>query len=63
VRWEPVASREVAGRLTELALAHGVPLTRLGETGGDSLAVEGQFEIPVSELRDAWTATLPAALS
>ncbi|MGY2876589.1 phosphoribosylformylglycinamidine synthase subunit PurL [Marmoricola sp. URHA0025 HA25] len=49
-------------RLTELALEHGVPLSRLGQTGGDSLDVDGQFEIPLDELRDTWTATLPAAL-
>jgi phosphoribosylformylglycinamidine synthase len=57
-----VAAEEV-GRLTELALEHGVPLTHLGETGGTTLAVEEQFEIPVAELRATWTATLPAALS
>jgi phosphoribosylformylglycinamidine synthase len=57
-----VAPADVA-RLTELALEHGVPLTHLGATGGDALAVEGLFEIPVAELRDAWTATLPAALA
>ncbi|HEX2893454.1 MAG TPA: AIR synthase-related protein, partial [Marmoricola sp.] len=49
-------------RLTELAGRHGVPVARLGETGGTSLAVEGQFEIPLEELREAWTSTLPAAL-
>lgn len=51
-----------AERLVELAQGYGVPLTALGVTGGDALAVDGQFEIPVEELRAAWTATLPAAL-
>jgi phosphoribosylformylglycinamidine synthase len=51
-----------AERLVQLAAAHGVPLTALGVTGGDTLAVDGQFEIPLPELREAWAATLPAAL-
>jgi phosphoribosylformylglycinamidine synthase len=44
------------------AARHGVPLTTLGRTGGDALVVEGQFEVPVAELRAAWSATLPTAL-
>ena len=44
------------------AAAHGVPVTELGTTGGDVLAVEGQFEVALDELRTAWSATLPAAL-
>ncbi len=51
-----------AERLVELAESHGVPITALGVTGGDTLAVDGEFEISVEELRAAWTATLPAAL-
>jgi phosphoribosylformylglycinamidine synthase len=38
----------------------GVPVTTLGTTGGDSLAVEGLPDLPLAELRAAWTATLPA---
>jgi phosphoribosylformylglycinamidine synthase len=52
-----------AGRLVELAERHGVPIAPLGVTGGDALVVEGQFEVPLEELRAAWTATMPAALS
>ncbi|WP_435742328.1 phosphoribosylformylglycinamidine synthase subunit PurL [Nocardioides sp. SYSU DS0663] len=50
-------------RLRDLAARHGVPLTELGTTGGDALAVEGAFEVPLLELRSAWMATLPAALA
>jgi phosphoribosylformylglycinamidine synthase len=57
-----VAAGDVV-RLTELAIEHGVPVTHLGSTGGDALVVADQFDIPLVELRDAWTATLPAALS
>jgi len=52
-----------ADRLVDLAHRHGVPLTSLGRTGGDSLAVEGLFELPLLELRSAWMATLPGALA
>jgi phosphoribosylformylglycinamidine synthase len=38
----------------------GVPVTVLGTTGGDALAVDGLPELPLAELRAAWTATLPA---
>jgi phosphoribosylformylglycinamidine synthase len=57
-----VAADDVA-RLTELAAAYGVPVTQLGATGGPALVVAGQFEIPLEELREAWTATLPAAFA
>jgi len=57
-----VAADDVA-RLSELAAAYGVPVTQLGATGGAALAVAGQLEIPLDELREAWTATLPAALA
>ena len=56
-----VTTRDAAA-LTDLAARHGVPLTRLGTTGGTEVVVEGQFSVPVEEIRAAWAATLPAAL-
>ena len=50
-------------RLFELAADHGVPITSLGQTRGDQLSVKGLFDVPLDELRTAWTATLPAALA
>lgn len=50
-------------RLFELAADHGVPLTSLGETRGDALEVTGVFDVPLEELRMAWTTTLPAAMA
>jgi phosphoribosylformylglycinamidine synthase len=44
----------------QLCAAHGVPATVLGETGGDTLSVGAAFEVPLSELRQAWESTLPA---
>ena len=49
--------------LLRLASKHDIVVTEIGVTGGDAIKVEGQFELGVGELTDAWTATLPAALS
>lgn len=49
--------------LIELAGRHGVPVAPLGVTAGDALVVDGSFELPIAELRTAWSATLPAALA
>jgi phosphoribosylformylglycinamidine synthase len=53
---------EQADALVALAERHGVPLTPLGRTGGDTISVEGAFELPVAEAKAAWQATLPAVL-
>jgi phosphoribosylformylglycinamidine synthase len=50
---DPAAVRAAAERA-------GVPVTELGTTGGDSLAVDSLLELGLAELRAAWTATLPA---
>ena len=44
-----------ADRLSDLAARHGVPLTRIGTTGGPDLTVEGEFTVPLSEVREAWS--------
>ena len=44
----------------ELRIAYGVPGETIGHTGGDALAVEGWFTIPLAELAAAYTAALPA---
>jgi phosphoribosylformylglycinamidine synthase II len=50
-------------RLLDLAGRHGVPVTGLGRTGGHTIDVAGQFAVPLSLVRDAWAATLPAVFS
>ena len=50
-------------RLFELAAEHDVPVTTLGRTRSGGLAVTDLFEVPLDELRTAWTDTLPAALA
>ncbi|WP_375424763.1 phosphoribosylformylglycinamidine synthase subunit PurL [uncultured Friedmanniella sp.] len=60
-----VTSDQVS-RLTALAAEHEVPLQPLGQvtgTGSAALAVEGQFELRLDQVRQAWTGTFPAALA
>jgi len=52
-----------ADRVADLetaATAYGVPITRLGTTGGDSLSVDGLFSVGLDELRAAHESTFPA---
>jgi phosphoribosylformylglycinamidine synthase II len=52
-------------RFVDLCLSVGVPQTRLGATSGRGAAalldIQGCFQLPLSELRQAWSTTLPAA--
>ena len=51
------------GRVEEMlgrASSYGVPVTRLGTTGGNSLSVEGLFSVPLADLRTASESTFPA---
>jgi phosphoribosylformylglycinamidine synthase len=52
-----------ADRVADLesrASSYGVPVTRLGTTGGESLVVQGVLEVGADELRRAHEGTLPA---
>jgi phosphoribosylformylglycinamidine synthase len=52
-----------ADRVADLeasASSYGVPVTRLGATGGETLVVQGVLTVGVDELRDAHEGTLPA---
>jgi phosphoribosylformylglycinamidine synthase len=50
-------------RFTDMCTARRFPHAKIGVITGDSLDVQDQFEVPLSELRTAWTSTLPAALN
>ncbi|MFB6725501.1 phosphoribosylformylglycinamidine synthase subunit PurL [Kribbella sp. NPDC056345] len=50
-------------RFTDMCTARRFPHTKIGVITGDTLDVQDQFEIPLTELREVWTATLPAALA
>ncbi len=58
---------ERVGEVEALCAAQGVPVTALGVTEGAgqdaSLHVEDLFEVPLADLRSAWSATMPAALA
>ena len=60
-----LVSVEASHRSAVAALAerHGVPIAEIGTVGGSSLRVNADIEIPLSELREAHTATLPAAMA
>jgi phosphoribosylformylglycinamidine synthase subunit PurL len=49
-----------AADLEARASSYGVPVTRLGSTGGGSVAVQGILEVGIDELRTAHEGTLPA---
>ncbi|QQS02809.1 MAG: phosphoribosylformylglycinamidine synthase subunit PurL [Austwickia sp.] len=54
---------ELVHEVWALAAEHGVPCVAVGETGGETVSVAGEFEIPVAELSAANRATIPAALA
>jgi phosphoribosylformylglycinamidine synthase len=49
-----------ADALVDLAQRHGIAIAPIGRTGGSTLSVEGLFEVPLADLRQAWSTTLPA---
>ena len=49
-------------RLAELAAEHGVPIARIGETGGPRVVFAGLFETTVDELRAAYETAIPRLL-
>ncbi|GAA2684245.1 phosphoribosylformylglycinamidine synthase subunit PurL [Streptomyces lunalinharesii] len=50
-------------RFTDMCGARGLPATRIGVVDGDELAVQGQFDIPLDELRAAHEATVPGLIA
>jgi phosphoribosylformylglycinamidine synthase len=48
--------------LVAIAAAHGVPIARLGETGGPRAVIEGAVDIPVRELVDLYEGAIPRLL-
>ena len=55
---------ERAEQFEALCAEHDVPCHRLGEVNQEpELVVEGQFKLPVEQIRSVWQATIPAAMS
>jgi phosphoribosylformylglycinamidine synthase len=53
----------VADKLMADAKAAGVPMRRLGTTGGDALALAGERPVPVASLTERFEAWLPAFMA
>ncbi|WP_016906007.1 phosphoribosylformylglycinamidine synthase subunit PurL [Streptomyces xiaopingdaonensis] len=47
-------------RFNDMCAARGMPAARIGVVDGEELEIQGQFTLPLDELRAAHTATLPA---
>ncbi|GAA0476638.1 phosphoribosylformylglycinamidine synthase subunit PurL [Streptomyces sp. NPDC046215] len=50
-------------RFTDMCGARGLPATRIGVVDGEVIDVQGQFTLPLAELREAHEATIPALLA
>ncbi len=50
-------------RFTDMCGARGLPATRIGVVDGDCLDVQGEFTLPLSDLRTAHEATIPSLLA
>ncbi|WP_433890467.1 phosphoribosylformylglycinamidine synthase subunit PurL [Streptomyces sp. CA-111067] len=50
-------------RFTDMCGARGLPATRIGVLDGETIEIQGQFTIPLAELREAHEATIPGLLA
>ncbi|MGW3241887.1 phosphoribosylformylglycinamidine synthase subunit PurL [Streptomyces sp. NPDC001070] len=50
-------------RFTDMCGARGLPATRIGVVDGDAVELQGEFSIPLDELRAAHEGTIPALLA
>ncbi|MFD8071949.1 phosphoribosylformylglycinamidine synthase subunit PurL [Streptomyces sp. NPDC059718] len=50
-------------RFTDMCGARGLPATRIGVVDGDAVELQGEFSIPLDELRTAYEGTIPALLA
>ncbi|MDX2707412.1 phosphoribosylformylglycinamidine synthase subunit PurL [Streptomyces sp. PA03-6a] len=50
-------------RFTDMCGARGLPATRIGVVDGDAVELQGEFSIPLDELRTAHEGTIPAILA
>ncbi|WP_413808223.1 phosphoribosylformylglycinamidine synthase subunit PurL [Streptomyces sp. OE57] len=50
-------------RFNDMCGARGLPAARIGVVDGDAIDVQGQFSIPLAELRESYEATIPGLLA
>jgi phosphoribosylformylglycinamidine synthase len=62
-RYVVTADTAAAARVLERANAAGVPVCKLGTTGGDALTVVGERPILVAKLRESFEGWLPAFMA
>ncbi|CAB4332153.1 unannotated protein [freshwater metagenome] len=53
---------ESMGIVENLCAEAGVPVSRIGVAGGDRFSIKGLVDLPLSDVIDAWTNHIPAAL-
>jgi len=56
------AKPENVQKIRAIAESEGAPISEMSEIGTDRLIVEGQLEVPIEELRNAWENSLIDAL-
>ncbi|WP_328969686.1 phosphoribosylformylglycinamidine synthase subunit PurL [Streptomyces sp. NBC_00239] len=50
-------------RFTDMCGARGLPATRIGVVDGEEIEIQGEFSLPLAELRAAHEATIPGLLA
>jgi phosphoribosylformylglycinamidine synthase len=50
-------------RFTDMCGARGLPATRIGVIDGDAIELQGEFTLPLTELRTAHESTIPSLLA
>ncbi|CAM5456502.1 Phosphoribosylformylglycinamidine synthase subunit PurL OS=Streptomyces violarus OX=67380 GN=purL PE=3 SV=1 [Streptomyces violarus] len=50
-------------RFNDMCGARGLPATRIGVVDGDSVDVQGEFTLSLTELREIHEGTIPALLA
>ncbi|MGY0059680.1 phosphoribosylformylglycinamidine synthase subunit PurL [Streptomyces sp. LZ34] len=50
-------------RFNDMCGARGLPAARIGVVDGDAIDVQGQFSVPLAELKEAHEATIPGLLA
>ena len=50
-------------RFTDMCGARGLPAARIGVVDGAEIDVQGQFSIPLGELKEAHEATIPGLIA
>ncbi|MFI0817301.1 phosphoribosylformylglycinamidine synthase subunit PurL [Streptomyces sp. NPDC021098] len=50
-------------RFNDMCGARGLPAARIGVVDGETIDVQGQFSIPLAELRESYEATIPGLLA